>query len=117
MMLDNLQSVIERVIARSRDEADLQLIAAALQTGQFVLVIFLAEEAAIALERILQQWQPKQDQYVQPKGCQKRQECDRYLESCCNDWSVWGVQKSLEMKSTRGDASTTSPEWLILSQD
>ena len=104
IMSDKLQSIIARVIAGSSDEADLQAIAAALQAGQIVLamgersvaiggdvsnsmmvtgdnnqVIVLAEAAAIALEWILQQWQPKQDRYVQPKGCQNRQACDRYL--------------------------------------
>ena len=38
-MLGNLQSVIERVIAGSRDEADLQLIVTAFQTGQVMLAM------------------------------------------------------------------------------
>jgi hypothetical protein len=104
-MAEDLQAVIQRVMAGSRDEADLRAIAAALQSGQVVLatgersiaiggnvsnsvmvtgdtnqVILLAEEAVIALEQILQQWQPKQGRYVQPRGCQNRQECDRYLD-------------------------------------
>ncbi len=104
-MPEKMQEIIQRVAAGKGDEADLQAIVAALQTGQFVLmtgdrsiaiggdvsksmivtgdnnqVISVAEEAAIALERILQQWQPKRGQYVQPKECQNRQECDRYLE-------------------------------------
>ncbi|MBW4694701.1 MAG: hypothetical protein KME27_23370 [Lyngbya sp. HA4199-MV5] len=104
-MTEKMQEIIQRVVAGSRDEADLQAITAALRAGDVILatgdrsiaiggnvsnsvivtgdnnhVIFLAEEAAIALERILQQWQPKQGQYVQPKRCQNRQECDRYLE-------------------------------------
>ncbi|MBW4472559.1 MAG: hypothetical protein KME45_19635 [Stenomitos rutilans HA7619-LM2] len=104
-MTEKIQEIIQRVVAGKGDEADLQAIAAALQSGQLVLVtgdrsiaidgnvsnsvmvagdnnqvILLPEENALSLERILQRWQPKQGQYVQPKGCQKRQECDRYLE-------------------------------------
>lgn len=104
-MTEKIQEIIQRVVAGKGDEADLQAIAAALQTGQLVLatgdrsiaiggnvsnsvvvtgdnnqVILLPEEIAIALERILQQWQPRQGRYVQPRGCQNRQECDRYLE-------------------------------------
>ncbi|MBW4475028.1 MAG: hypothetical protein KME45_32305 [Stenomitos rutilans HA7619-LM2] len=104
-MPEKMQEIIQRVVAGEGDEADLQAIAAALRAGDVVLatgdrsiaigsnvsnsvmvtgdnnqVILLTEEAAIALERILQQWQPKQSQYVQPKGCRNRQECDRYLE-------------------------------------
>ena len=105
-MTEKIQEIIQRVVAGKGDEADLQAIAAALQTGQLVLatgdrsiaiggnvsnsvvvtgdnnqVILLPEEIAIALERILQQWQPRQGRYVQPRGCQNRQECDRYLEN------------------------------------
>ncbi|MBW4520918.1 MAG: hypothetical protein KME16_14590 [Scytolyngbya sp. HA4215-MV1] len=105
-MSESLKTVIQRVLAGNHDEADLQAIAAAIRTGQVVVatgersmaiggdasnsvivtgdnnqVILLTEAAAIAFERILQQWQPKQGRYVQPKGCQNRQACDRYLES------------------------------------
>lgn len=105
-MTVNIHEIIQRVIVGSGDASDLQAIATALQSGQVVLavgerstaiggnvshsvivtgdnnqVILLTEEAAISLEQILQRWQPKQGRYVQPRGCQNRQECDRYLEN------------------------------------
>lgn len=102
----NIQQIIDRILTNQPTETDLQELIAAIQSKQVVLttadrsiaingnvsdssiitgdnnqVILLKEEAAIALEKILQQWQPKQGRYVQPKGCQNRQECDRYSQS------------------------------------
>lgn len=45
-MLESLQAAVQRVLAGSQDEADLQLIAAAIQTGQIVLA---TGERAIAI--------------------------------------------------------------------
>lgn len=106
----NLLPLIERILAGQTTEADLQVLISAIQTGQVRLtsreisgerslsiggdvsnsvivtgdnnqVFVLSEEAAIALEHILQQWQPRQARYVQPQGCQNLQEGDRYLQA------------------------------------
>jgi Effector-associated domain 10 len=103
---ESSQQIIDRILAGHATEADLQALIATIQSKQVVLVtadrsiaiggnasnsvimtgdnnqvILLKEKAAIALEQILQQWQPKQGRYVQSKGCQNRQEGDRYLQS------------------------------------
>jgi phosphoribosylformylglycinamidine (FGAM) synthase PurS component len=101
----NLQQIIDRLLVDHATETDLQALISAIQSGQVILAtadrsiaiggnvsnsviitgennqaILLTDEAAIALEQILQQWQPKQGRYVQSKDCQNRQERDRYLE-------------------------------------
>jgi len=75
--LGNWQGAIsDRVIAIGSSVSDSVIV-----TGDNDQVILLKKEATIALEQILQQWQPKQDRYFKPKVCQKRRERDRYLQS------------------------------------
>jgi hypothetical protein len=71
-------------------------------TGDNNQIILLSEEAAIALEQILQRWQPKQGRYVQPKGCQNRQECDRYLRAVLHHLEQLGNPEILKDKYQSG---------------
>jgi Effector-associated domain 10 len=126
-MSANLQQIIDRILAGHATEADLQVLIAAIQSGQVVLataarsiaaggsvsdsviitgdnnqVILLKEAAAIAIEQLLQQWQPKQGRYVKPKGCQNQQECDRYLEQVLQRLEKLGNPEILKDEYHRG---------------